>query len=165
MANSFKEIEDGAERLVQNIKKEVTSLNSEISTLNKNVFALLNSNGASETKLNGTLKSLRKEIDKLNESITKQSSKEKELLTVKTQLNKKTSEEVIGQRSLAKASDLEAQSKSKIVGAYQRLNAQRNISKKRLQDLIVSQGRNTNVFSFLLKWLKMFLNLLRNLMD
>jgi tape measure domain-containing protein len=144
MANSFKEIEDGAERLVQNIKKEVTSLNSEISTLNKNVFALLNSNGASDTKLNGTLKSLRKEIDKLNESITKQSSKEKELLTVKTQLNKKTSEEVIGQRALAKASDLEAQSKSKIVGAYQRLNAQRNISKKRLQDLIVSQGRNTN---------------------
>tara|TARA_R110000782_G_scaffold98801_1_gene184248 strand:+ start:637 stop:3870 length:3234 start_codon:yes stop_codon:yes gene_type:complete len=142
MANSFKEVEDGAEKLIQNIKSEVTSLNSEISKLNKNVFALLNSNGASESKLNSTIKSLKTEIDKLNESIKKQSSAETELVRVKTSLNKKTSEEVINQRALAKASDLEAKSQSKIVGAYQRLNAQRNISKKRLQDLIVAQGRN-----------------------
>ena len=64
-------------------------------------------------------------MTKLNSVIAKQTTQIERLKKVKSKCrsisNKKTSEEIVNQRALAKASDLEAQSKSKLVGAYQRL--------------------------------------------
>src|SRR5690606_27955139 len=65
------------------------------------------------------------------------------LSNVRQTSNATTSEEVINQRALRKSSDLEAQSKSKLVGAYQNLIAKQKQAKTTLQNLIVTQGKNS----------------------
>jgi len=50
----------------------------------------------------------------------------------------RTSEEIVNNRMLAQNADLIAKSNSKLAGAYQRLNAEKEIASKRLQNLIVS---------------------------
>ena len=141
MANNFSEIQSGAEKLLDEITLKVKDLDKEITELNTNVTKLF-STSSKNSGLNDRVKTLETEISKLNNVINKQKTQTTQLVKAKESLNKKTSEEIINQRALAKASDIEARSKSKLVGAYQRLNARRLIAKKRLQDLIVSHGKN-----------------------
>jgi len=61
-------------------------------------------------------------------------------ITTSTQRNQRTSEEIVNQRELARASDTYARSTSALLGAYANLNAQHQIASRRLQDL-VARGR------------------------
>lgn len=61
------------------------------------------------------------------------------LVTSKNRLNQQSAKEIVNQRALSRSADLEARATSKLVGAYQNLNAKRLQSKKRLQDLIASE--------------------------
>ena len=141
MANSFKQTQQEAIALIKEVEAEVKKLDVTITNSATKLSKMLKvSSGGND--INAEVQRLNAEMLKLNKTIGQQQSQIKRLANVRAQSNKKTSEEVVNQRALAKASDLEAKSKSKIVGAYQRLNAQRNIAKKRLQDLIVSQGKN-----------------------
>jgi len=62
------------------------------------------------------------------------------LNNTRQQSNARTSEEIVNQRSLARGADTLARANSNVVGAYERLNAQHQISSRRLQDL-VARGR------------------------
>lgn len=66
----------------------------------------------------------------------------KEVETQQTKVSKaikvRTSEEIVNNRILAQNSDLIAKSNSKLAGAYQRLNAEKEIASRRLQNLIVA---------------------------
>jgi len=69
---------------------------------------------------------------------------EKQAITIKSQIAKKTSEEIVNQRALAQASDRQARATSALVGAYANLNAKHQQAKKTLQDLIASQSASSS---------------------
>jgi tape measure domain-containing protein len=144
MPNSFSDIQKKSLELIDSIKQEVKDLDRELISLNKTLSQVLNKNSGTPDSVNAKIKEQGELIDKLNSKLQKQDEKLKQLITTKQKLKQRTSEEIVNQRALARASDLEAQSKSKIVGAYARLNAQRKIAKTRLQDLIFANGKNNS---------------------
>lgn len=77
-------------------------------------------------KMNGLLNTQNTNTEKLNQS--------------RKTLKQLSSEEVVNQRKLAKNADLQAQATSKLVGAYDRLNAKFRQSKQNLNDLNASQS-------------------------
>ena len=144
MANNFQDVQQGAIDLIDRIKQEVKGLDAQVLKLNENVKKLTTSGGITPQKTVDQIKALEAEMTKLNSVIAKQTTQIERLKKVfKSISNKKTSEEIVNQRALAKASDLEAQSKSKLVGAYQRLLASQKQAKKELQDAIVLHGKNS----------------------
>ena len=143
MANNFQDVQQGAIDLIDRIKQEVKGLDAQVLKLNENVKKLTTSGGITPQKTVDQIKALEAEMTKLNSVIAKQTTQIERLKKVKSISNKKTSEEIVNQRALAKASDLEAQSKSKLVGAYQRLLAKQKQAKKELQDAIVLHGKNS----------------------
>lgn len=92
-----------------------------------------------------------KGIDEINTKTKQLEQSQKNLETqtnrlsqAKKQNNVRTSEEIVNQRALAQNTDLVTKSNSKLVGAYQRLNAQHQLASKRLRDLIASQTASNN---------------------
>jgi tape measure domain-containing protein len=90
------------------------------------------------------------QIKKLNLLLEKQGEQIKKLINSKQQLadkqkvtNSLTGQEVANQRLLARNNNLATQSTSALAGAYGRLSAQQKIAKQNLQNLIVSQGKNS----------------------
>ena len=78
--------------------------------------------------------------EKINNSNKKVNDTTEKLTRTRTRANQKTSEEIVNQRALRRASDLTATANSRLVGAYANLNAQYILTSKRLQDLII-RGR------------------------
>lgn len=77
-------------------------------------------------------------LAKMNGLLDTQNNNTKKLNTSRRTLKQLSSDEVVNQRKLAKNADLQAQSTSKLVGAYDRLNAKYRQSKQRLNDLNAS---------------------------
>lgn len=82
-------------------------------------------------------------LTKMNGLLDTQNNNTKKLNTSRRTLKQLSSQEVVNQRKLAKNADLQAQSTSKLVGAYDRLNAKYRQSKQRLNDLNSAQVKNT----------------------
>ncbi len=143
--NSFKQPIQEAKQELNSIIALLERVQSEIIETSKIARAntLKGFGASSPNDVNSELKKQQELIDKLNKELAEQRELTKRLTTAKINLNKATSEEVVNQRQLRKNSDLSATSVSKLVGAYSRLIAQQKIQKKILQDLIISQGKNS----------------------
>lgn len=142
MSNSYQSQVDAAKSALDAIKTKVIEVDTEllkvISTLNK----LNNINTPSAITI--SLQNQANLINQLNTLLSKQQTQVSNLSQAKSNLNQKTSDEIINQRALAKSSDLQAKAQSKLVGAYQNLVAKQQQAKKTLQDLIVAQGKNSS---------------------
>src|SRR5690606_789911 len=117
--NSFNEIQQGANQLLTNIIGKVKDLDTAIIELNKNLATFTKLGQNTPSGLETKLKQQDELMKKLNLTIIDQQKQITKLSNVRKTSNATTSEEVINQRALRKSSDLEAQSKSKLVGAYQ----------------------------------------------
>jgi len=142
MANNFNDIQVGANQLLDNINLKIKEVDDSVKILNTNVTKLFSGGVGSSNATTQKIKTLESEITKLNSAMMQQESQIKRLANVRAQSNKATSQEVVNQRALKRASDLEAQSKSKIVGAYAKLIARQKQAKKILQDLIIVKGKD-----------------------
>ena len=140
MANNYQSQVDAAKSALDVIINKTKELDVEllkvISTLGKV------NNLKSPSDVSNGLKTQGDEIKRLNTLLDEQQKQINKLISAKQNLNSKTSEEIVNQRALAKSADTEAKSQSKILGAYQNLLSKRQQSKKVLQDLIVTQGKN-----------------------
>lgn len=139
MANNFKQVEQGALSLLDNVLVKVRELDQELATINTKLSQMSKMGGGNPEQLKKIMSDYENEIKKLNTALGKQQDQINKLTEIKRRNTKATSEEVINQRALRKEADLHATSNSKVVGAYQRLNAQMNIARKRLRDLIASE--------------------------
>jgi len=123
---------------------DLNKANAELVTMVKNVekinqqFKSVTIPSASDN----TIKDTNAELVKQQKVIQQLEKQIKSLTAVRAQSNKRTSEEIVNQRALAQAADRETRANSQLVGAYSRLTAQRDIARKRLQDLIASGERN-----------------------
>lgn len=141
MANNFNQVEQSALKALDSIIAKTKELDLELSKINSTLANMSKLGNVSDA--GDTIKKYESEINKLNQTISKLESETTKLNAVKRVSNQRTSEEVVNQRALRKQADLNATANSKLVGAYQRLNAQRALAKKRLQDLIASGKDST----------------------
>lgn len=138
MANEYKSaIEQAVQDLtkiseaVKEVEKSVVSSLGNMSKAAQGIFSAKNT----PNEMSKELERLKKQVEDLNGKLVT-------FTATKAALNQKTSEEIVNQRALAKASDTQAKSVSKLVGAYQNLVAQQQQAKKALQDSIVLHGQN-----------------------
>ena len=96
--------------------------------------------GTSNTTNPADLQRFIDKINDLNKKIAEQERAIARLSRTRQQGNQRTSEEIVNQRALSQASERQVRANSRLVGAYQNLNAQHQIASRRLQDLIV-RGR------------------------
>lgn len=136
--NNYKGSIDEVKLSIDELNKRLIETDKQLISISNNAAKAFTSANAikSPQQLNKTLEQQEKIIEKLNEKIDKQ-------ISLRQSLNKRTAEEIINQRALAKAANLEATANSKLVGAYARLNAQRAQAKTRLQNLTIEQGKNS----------------------
>lgn len=137
-----------------NYKKELIDIRSEIKLLEEEMRKLdlsvinLSKNAR---KAFSTMKSISPQglttqlreqqiiIEKLTIEVRKQQQAIDKLTAAKKRKQQATAQEIVGQRELRKNALLEATATTKIVGAYDRLNARRKQAKKVLQDLIAGE--------------------------
>lgn len=142
--NSFKQQVEQAKADIRDIVQEIAKADKEIIGHFANIrekfngtFKITTPDGLTEliTKLDNSMNSL-------NETLNRQTTNTEKLTGARRTLKNISSEEVVNQRKLAKNADLQASATSKLVGAYDRLNAKRKIAKQRLQDLLSAEKRN-----------------------
>ena len=143
--NSFGPQVEQAKAHIRSIVQEFKLLDAKIIESSKLVRE--NLSGAFNIKtpdgLNELMKNLDTTMTSLNETLNKQTANTAKLATAKRTLKSLSSEEVVNQRALAKNADLQATATSKLVGAYDRLNAKRKIAKNNLRNLISSEKAST----------------------
>ncbi len=142
--NSFKQQVEQAKADIRSIVDEMAKADREIIGHLSNIrekfngtFKITTPDGLTDliTKLDNTM-------SKLNNTLDQQTTNTGKLSAAKRTLKNLSSDEVVNQRALAKNADLQATASSKLVGAYERLNAQRKIAKNRLRDLLSEEKRN-----------------------
>lgn len=136
MANQIENIySKQAEEQLKNILKNLEKIHREQMALNQ--LALnVNSGTASNPQ------ELQRVLNMYNELEQRYIRLERRLQSVNEQRqrgNARTSEEIVNQRALAQASDRHVRATSALVGAMANLNAQHQIARQRLQNLIASQ--------------------------
>lgn len=136
MANQIENIyAKQAEDQLKNILKNLEKIHREQMALNQ--LALnVNSGTASNPQ------ELQRVLNMYNELEQRYIRLERRLQALNEQRqrgNARTSEEIVNQRALAQASDRHARATSSLVGAMANLNAQHQIARQRLQNLIASQ--------------------------
>jgi tape measure domain-containing protein len=139
--NSYKKSIDQAKVDIQSIVAELKAMDAQIIKMSQNASKLASSFSATELK--NKIKEQEVTIERLNNTVDRQKTKADELAVKKRMLANLTGQEIINNRALAKAADLQARANSKLVGAYQNLIAKREIAKKKLQDEISKQQQNT----------------------
>ena len=142
--NSFKPQVEQAKADIRSIIDSIKELDVAIVNTSKNVRQ--NLSGAFKISAPDGFNQLMKDLDatmgKLNNTLNQQTTNTGKLATAKRTLKNLSSEEVINQRALAKNADLQATATSKLVGAYDRLNAKRRIAKNNLRNLISEENKN-----------------------
>ena len=136
MANQIENIyAKQAEEQLKNILKNLEKIHREQMALNQ--LALnVNSGTASNPQ------DLQRVLNMYNELEQRYIRLERRMQALNEQRqrgNTRTSEEIVNQRALAQASDRNARATSSLVGAMANLNAQHQIARQRLQNLIASQ--------------------------
>ncbi len=139
--NSFKSQIEAARADIRSIVDEVAKADREIIGHLSNIREKFNGTFKINTPdgLTDLLKNLDSTMTKLNGTLDQQTTNTGRLTAAKRNLKQLSSEEVVNQRQLAKNADLQATATSKLVGAYERLNAKRKIAKNTLRDLISSE--------------------------
>ncbi len=143
--NSFRPQIEQAKADIRSIVEEIAKADKEIVSHFANIREKFNGTFKVTTPdgLNDMLTKLDSSMNKLNGTLEKQTTNTGKLSTAKRTLKNLSSEEVINQRALAKNADLQATATSKLVGAYDRLNAKRKIAKNDLRNLISSEKAST----------------------
>ena len=137
--NSYKKSLQAVEGVIAKITAQMTSLNTQVTTLANN----LNKVGNAKTMNDDARKMIQlqeAEIKRLigaNNQLIKQTEK---LTSKKKILNSLTGQEVANQNLLKRNNNLQTQSVSKLAGAYGRLIAQQKKLRKELRNSIVATG-------------------------
>ena len=137
MANQIENIyAKQAEDQLKKILDGLTSIHKKQMELNNNAIDFYGGRTASNpNELNAVIA----KYDELSKKYTDLEAKLKRLNEQRQRSVARTSEEIVNQRALSQNADRQARATSSLVGAMANLNAQHQIAKKRLQDLIASQ--------------------------
>lgn len=144
-ANSFQKQVEQAKSDIRSIVQEMKEAESQIIQSSKNIRTSFQGafNIKSPNNLVQLVNSLNSGLNNLNSTLSKQTNNVQNLNTAKTKLKNATAEEIVNQRKLAKNADLEATANSKLVGAYDRLNAKRKQAITNVRNLTVEYGKNS----------------------
>lgn len=137
MANQIENIyAKQAEEQLKKILEGLTSIHKKQMELNNNAIDFYGGRtGSNPNELNAVIA----KYDELSKKYADLEAKLKRLNEQRQRSVARTSEEIVNQRALAQNADRQARATSSLVGAMANLNAQHQIAKKRLQDLIASQ--------------------------
>lgn len=142
MDNSYKKVLDDAQAEVSQLTQKVIELDNAILKMASNLKTI-DSKKLANSQATETIKAQNEALKRLNATIEKQNNQITKLTQKKKEINTLTGQEVANQRILKRNVDLQTQAVSKLAGAYGRLVAKQKQQKKILQDLIISQGKNS----------------------
>lgn len=141
MANSFQQAQQDALSLIKAIEVQLDNLDKKLLESANKLSQMLKMGGVGQNQ--NQIKAITDEFDRLNKIIAQQNQQLNNLNQTKKTYNSLTQKEKVDIQAINKEKKLEAQSTSKLAGAYANLNAKRLQARKRLRDLIVEQGKNS----------------------
>lgn len=142
--NSYKGSIDQVKTDIQTIVEYMTQLDAKVASSATNLANAAKKLSASTPgDMSGNIEAQKKGFTELNAVMAEQSRQAEKLALKKKSLTMLTGQEVENNRILARNASEQVKLQSTLVGAYEKLNIQRNIAKRNLQNLLSAENKNT----------------------